>query len=178
MTGDVTWTSASFDGSANVTGTATLASTGVTAGSYTLATITVDAKGRITSAANGSGGGSSSWLFKNSAYTASSGDQIVADTTSAAFTITLPASPSQGDTVTFADGGTSTNNWYNKNLTVARNGSTIKGVADNLVLNLANIKVDLIYNGTTWLVFAYAQAYPESLFAAMNIALEDSFLKI
>lgn len=54
MTGDVTWTSASFDGSANVTGTATLANSGVTAGTYNnvankVRPFTVDAKGRITS---------------------------------------------------------------------------------------------------------------------------------
>lgn len=53
MTGDVTWTSASFNGSANVTGTATLANSGATAGSYGSASaipvVTVDAKGRITS---------------------------------------------------------------------------------------------------------------------------------
>ena len=47
MTGDVTYTSGSFNGSANVTGTATLANSGVTAGTYTK--ITVDAKGRATS---------------------------------------------------------------------------------------------------------------------------------
>ena len=48
MTGDVTWTSGAFNGSANVTGTATLANSGVTAGTYTK--VTVDAKGRVTSA--------------------------------------------------------------------------------------------------------------------------------
>lgn len=46
MTGDVTWTSAAFNGSANVTGTATLANSGVTAGTYSK--VTVDAKGRVT----------------------------------------------------------------------------------------------------------------------------------
>lgn len=56
MTGDVTWTSASFNGSANVTGTATLANSGVTAATYGSSTnipqIAIDAKGRITSASN------------------------------------------------------------------------------------------------------------------------------
>lgn len=50
MTGDVTWTSASFNGSANVTGTATLANSGVTAGTYK--SVTVDAKGRVTAGTN------------------------------------------------------------------------------------------------------------------------------
>jgi hypothetical protein len=54
MTGDVTWTSGSFNGSDNVTGTATLANTAVSPGTYGSSTqipsFTVDGKGRVTAA--------------------------------------------------------------------------------------------------------------------------------
>jgi hypothetical protein len=53
ITGDLTYTSGSFNGSANVTGTGTLATVNSNVGSFTNASLTVNAKGLVTAASSG-----------------------------------------------------------------------------------------------------------------------------
>jgi hypothetical protein len=45
-------------------------------------------------------------------------------------------------------------NWGITPLTVARNGSTIEGLADNFVLDISHTRVDFIYSGDTWQVYS------------------------
>ena len=106
---------------------------------------------RLGSWRNVTGSGLSAWATKSTTYTAANGDRLLADTTSAPFTITLPASPSAGDEVEIVDklGTFATNN-----LTIARNGSWIETAAENLVCDSAKALVRLIFVGgsTGWRV--------------------------
>ena len=91
------------------------------------------------------------WIEKSSAYTASAGDNIFVDTSSAAVTITLPASPSIGDQVKIIDShGTAATN----NITIGRNGESIQRSASNLTISTNGAGIALVYydNSNGWLL--------------------------
>lgn len=92
------------------------------------------------------------WTVVSSATNAVNDGKYLIDTSGAAFTLTLPASPTAGDTIQFADSQAS---FATNNLTIGRNGSNIVGAAADLVANVANAVVTLIYSGDAtvgWLV--------------------------
>jgi hypothetical protein len=64
------------------------------------------------------------------------------NTTASAFTVTLPANPNVGDWIMLTDhAGTCAAN----NLTVARNGKNIQALAEDLIIDINNISVMLVY---------------------------------
>lgn len=96
--------------------------------------------------------GLNAWTTKTSNYTAVAGDRINANTTSAAFTITLPATPTNYTEVTLADhAGT----WKTNNLVVARNGNNINGLAEDLTCDVDGKQILLRYEGATtgWRIY-------------------------
>jgi hypothetical protein len=73
------------------------------------------------------------------------------NTTGGAFTVTLPTSPSLGDFVSFIDyAGTFDTN----NLTIARNGKNIQGVAEDLTVSVERAGLTLVFVDDTqgWLL--------------------------
>jgi hypothetical protein len=87
----------------------------------------------------------SPWVLKTSNYTAANNNRIIADTSAGAFTITLPPTPSTGDYIVITDGY----DWSANNLTIARNGSTIEGIANDMYIDNKGVTVELIYNGNS-----------------------------
>jgi hypothetical protein len=94
---------------------------------------------------------------KTSGFTAVSGNGYFCNTTSAAFTVTLPASPSAGDIVGIKDYA---NTAATNNITIGRNSSNIQGVAADFKISTTGGSVLLVYvDGTQgWKVTSASNA--------------------
>ena len=87
------------------------------------------------------GGAYNTWLVKTTTYTALVGDQIICNHASTAFTVTLPASPSAGNTVVLHNAGAAL-------VTVGRNSSNINSTAADGELTTGN-STQLVYVDAT-----------------------------
>ena len=98
-----------------------------------------------------SAAGTSWQAVKTTGFTAAAGEGYFVDTTSSAFTMTLPSSPSIGDEVSFIDyAGTFDSN----NLTIGRNSEKIQGTAADLTVSTERAANTLVYTDGTqgWLL--------------------------
>jgi len=102
-------------------------------------------------------GALSPWKLVTTTYSALNGDRIIADTSGGAFTVTLPASPTNGYYVVITDGY----NWKTNNLTINPNGASISGISDNMLVDIGGMTIELVYNsnagnprGATWDIVA------------------------
>ena len=98
-------------------------------------TITIPAGATITNSGTQTGfgrNGTVNWQtsIKTANFTAASGEGYFCDTSSGAFTLTLPSSPSVGDIVALKDYGSS---FATNNLTIGRGGSNLNGTAADSV---------------------------------------------
>ena len=101
--------------------------------------------------ADAASGGTDWQAVKTAAFTAVAGNGYPINTTASAFTVTLPASASLGDTIEFVDyAGT----WQTNNILVDPNGLKLKGATGNLKLKYERLGVRLVYMDATqgWVV--------------------------
>jgi hypothetical protein len=127
--------------------------------SYILTLPTADGSANQVLTTNGSGalsfatvsGGAAWQAVKNGNFNVTVKEGYFVDTTSTAITATLPASPVIGDFVSFIDyAGTFDTN----NLTIARNGKNIQGVAEDLIVATERAGLTLVFVDNTqgWLL--------------------------
>jgi len=94
------------------------------------------------------------WRAATTTVTVQAGAQILANTSTAAWTLTLPASPVAGDEVSIID---STYKFNTNNLTINPNGSNIANTTGNLVVATQGAGFTLVYSGNATVGWTYRE---------------------
>ena len=145
ITGDLAYTSGSFNGSANVTGAGTLATVNTNVGSFTNATLTVNGKGLITAASSGTAPVTS---VTGTAPVTSSGGTTPAISMAAA-TASVNGYLTSTDWTTFNNKGSGTVTSVTGTAPVSSSGGTTPAIS----MAAATASVDGYLTSTDWTTF-------------------------
>ena len=95
--------------------------------------------------------GTASSVIRNvsTTFSATVNDRILANSSGGTFTITLPLNSTLlvNDVVQIVD---VTGSFNTNNVTLGRNGSKIQNLSEDLILDINNIAVTMIYTGSTY----------------------------
>ena len=131
------------------TNAGTISTAGITGGTINNTTGTITGLQQQVSWQTGS--------IKTTAFTASANEGYFCNTTSAAFTVTLPASPTAGDVVAVKDYA---DTFDTNNLTLNPNGNKIQGSTENFIISVEGTAAILLYIDSTkgWLLVDQSKA--------------------
>jgi hypothetical protein len=90
------------------------------------------------------------WIRITANYTAASGNRIIADTTTAGFTITLPPNPDLGAYIVLTDGG----DWSINPLIISAGGASIEGYTEDVIVDIGGVTTELLWDGSMWQITA------------------------
>ena len=93
------------------------------------------------------------WRLVTGSETLTSGDRVVASSLGGTFILVLPLAPTFGQEVEIKDAD---DNFANINISLGRNSELIAGVAEDMILDLSNAYVRLVFRGssTGWLILS------------------------
>ena len=94
------------------------------------------------------------WRAVSAAETVQAGAQLLVNTNGGGVTVTLPASPSTGDMVSFVDQGY---DFDSNALVVGRNSSNIANAASNLTVNTQGAAFSLVFSGDATTGWTYTE---------------------
>jgi len=96
------------------------------------------------------GTGLDNWTKVTQNYLAQDGNRIIADTSAGPFVIVLPLSPPVGAYVVLTDG----NDWGLNPIVISSNGASIEGFTEDLVIDVAGVSIEFIWDGNQWQITA------------------------